>query len=118
LFITFAAAVAFSSADDFAEDASEVEQRLRQRMAATLEAAGAVLQAVEEQAGKDGTSASAAACDTAAPTSPTSRTASSSKDAQLAALNNLLKAENNRLRDQALQDATKIKQLQSSLAGV
>ncbi|KAI3432441.1 hypothetical protein D9Q98_003994 [Chlorella vulgaris] len=103
-------------ADDFAEDASEVEQRLRQRMAATLEAAGAVLQAVEEQAGKDGTSTSAAACDTAAPTSPTSRTASSSKDAQLAALNNLLKAENNRLRDQALQDATKIKQLQSSLA--
>lgn len=36
---------------------------------------------------------------------------------QLAALNNLLKAENNRLRDQALLDATKIKSLQSSLAG-
>lgn len=36
---------------------------------------------------------------------------------QLAALNNLLKAENNRLRDQALLDATKIKNLQSSLAG-
>lgn len=40
-----------------------------------------------------------------------------SKDAQLAALNNLLKAENNRLRDQAVLDATKIKQLQSGLAG-
>jgi hypothetical protein len=46
-----------------------------------------------------------------------SAAAAASKDAQLAALNNLLKAENNRLRDQALQDATKIKQLQCSLAG-
>ncbi|KAL4423868.1 hypothetical protein ABPG75_001169 [Micractinium tetrahymenae] len=107
-------------AEDFAdEDTSDIEQALRKRMHATLEAATAVLQLVEDKV------AAAAACGggdggdpTAAPLpSPTTGSrASNSKDAQLAALNNLLKAENNRLRDQALLDATKIKQLQSSLA--
>lgn len=115
------------------EDVGEVEEALRARMAATLEAATAVLQLVEEQtaakAGGGGSGAAAADGDGAALASPTSggasggrgggggRAGTNSKDAQLAALNNLLKAENNRLRDQALLDATKIKQLQCSLAG-
>ena len=106
-------------AEDFADDVTEVEQNLRQRMAATMEAACAVLQLVEDAAAGEGACGGAGGDEGAAP-SPSRRggSASNSKDAQLAALNNLLKAENNRLRDQALQDATKIKQLQSSLAGV
>ncbi|PRW61074.1 E3 ubiquitin- ligase BRE1-like 2 [Chlorella sorokiniana] len=107
-------------ADDFADDASEVEEALRQRMSATLEAATAVLQLVEAQAAAGGGSAGGDADPDAGLPSPTTggthNRASNSKDAQLAALNNLLKAENNRLRDQALLDATKIKSLQSSLA--
>lgn len=39
-----------------------------------------------------------------------------SKESQLAAVNSLLRTDNNRLRDQTLQDATKIRELQSSLA--
>lgn len=107
-------------AEDFAdEDMPEVEQALRRRMHATLEAATAVLQLVEDKAaaraaaGSEGDDAGEAA-----PLSPAAGArGSNTKDAHLAALNNLLKAENNRLRDQALLDATKIKQLQSSLAG-
>ena len=41
----------------------------------------------------------------------------SSREAQLAALNNLLKAENNRLRDRALKDGHRLRQLANSLAG-
>jgi len=84
-------------------------------MQATLTAATAVLQQVEEQAARGGGAADAG--EAAVPSPTTGTRASNSKDAQLAALNNLLKAENNRLRDQALLDATKIRQLQSSLAG-
>jgi hypothetical protein len=74
-----------------------------------MEAATRVLEAVEEARGggltpKDGAGAG----------TPTA--ASASKESQLAAMNNLLKAENNRLKDQALQDATKIRELDSSLA--
>lgn len=108
------------------EDLSDVEEALRGRMRATLEAATAVLQLVEEAAARGGGGGAAdggsgGAGDGALP-SPGGgkggvRAATNSKDAQLAALNNLLKAENNRLRDQALLDATKIKQLASSLAG-
>lgn len=96
-----------------------MEQALRRRMHATLEAATAVLQLVEDRAaaraagGGEGDDPAAAAL----PSPTTGARASNTKDAQLAALNNLLRAENNRLRDQALLDATKIKQLQSSLAG-
>ena len=39
-----------------------------------------------------------------------------SKEVQLAALSNVLRAENKRLRDQALQDASRIKELSNSLA--
>lgn len=107
-------------ADDFADDdMPEVEQALRRRMHGTLEAATAVLQMVEDKAGARAAAGGEGDDPTAAALpSPTSNArASNTKDAQLAALNNLLKAENNRLRDQALLDATKIKQLQSSLAG-
>jgi hypothetical protein len=99
----------FAAAEDFAEDVGEVEGRLRQRMAATLEGAAAALAAVEARCSSEGGGGGGDGGGSAA--------AAASKDAQLAALNNLLKAENNRLRDQALQDATKIKQLQCSLAG-
>ena len=112
--------------EDFAEDVGDVEEALRGRMRATLEAATAVLQLVEDAAAKGAAGASDAGAsgggDGGLP-SPGGgkggggRAGTNSKDAQLAALNNLLKAENNRLRDQALLDATKIKQLASSLAG-
>jgi hypothetical protein len=95
-------------AADLAEDPSDVEHSLRSRMRGTLEGAAAVLALVEARGKQGDGSGGAAAC----------AGAGNSKDAQLAALNNLLTAESNRLRDQALQDATKIKQLQSSLAGV
>ncbi|PSC73290.1 E3 ubiquitin-ligase BRE1-like 2 isoform A [Micractinium conductrix] len=108
-------------AEDFAEDVSDVEAALRERMQATLSGAATALALVEEAAARGAPAGGAAGggdaeMEDAAATTPGGARGGNSKDAQLAALNNLLKAENNRLRDQALLDATKIKQLQSGLA--
>ena len=95
---------AATSAKHLVEDLSQVENALRKRMSVTMEAATRVLEAVEE--GR------------AAKESGTPREAgSAAKESQLAAMNNLLKAENNRLRDQALTDASKIKDIERILAG-
>jgi hypothetical protein len=75
-----------------------------------MEAATRVLEAVEEaRAGV--TPGDGGAVGAGTPTA-----SSASKESQLAAMNNLLKAENSRLKDQALHDATKIKELASGLA--
>lgn len=71
-----------------------METALRDRMRATLEAAARVLDAVEA-GGSD----------------------ASGKDPKVAALNTLLRAENGRLRDQALLDETTIRELQVAVAG-
>ncbi len=93
-----------------------------------------VLTDVEELRSRPAADSSAAATGTSAaaddlqPTSPRGRARGgssaggasrdgSSREAQLAALNNLLKAENNRLRDRALKDGHRLRQLASSLAG-
>jgi hypothetical protein len=84
------------------QDASAVETRLRKRMAATMASASALLENVEAlRSGSMGSSI---------PDEP------KSKEVQLAALSNVLRAENKRLRDQALQDASRIKELSNSLA--
>lgn len=76
-----------SIADDFADDVSTVEEALRQRMSATLEAATAVLQLVEAQAAAGGGSAGGDADADAGLPSPTTGgargRASNSKDAQV-----------------------------------
>jgi hypothetical protein len=94
---------AASAAKSLGEDLSETEAALRRRMVATLDAASRVLEMVEAQnSGSKGA---------------TGHEASPVKSgAQLAALNSLLRAENNRLRDQALQDAVKMRELETSLA--
>ena len=75
------------NADDFADDVSDVEEALRQRMSATLEAATAVLQLVEAQAAAGGGSAGGDADPYAGLPSPTTGgargRASNSKDAQV-----------------------------------
>lgn len=102
--------LAANTAKSLVEDLSEVEIALRKRMSATLEAATRVFEAVEEaRSGSLGTAQEGGGGGT-----PTA--ASASKESQLAAMNNLLKAENNRLKDQALQGSTKIKEMASSLA--
>jgi hypothetical protein len=102
--------LAANTAKSLVDDLSEIETALRKRMSATLEAATRVYEAVEEaRSGSLGTPREGGAGGT-----PTA--ASVSKESQLAAMNNLLKAENNRLKDQALQGATKIKEMASSLA--
>jgi hypothetical protein len=100
---------AANAAKSLVEDLSEVETALRKRMSSTLQAATRVLEAVEEvrsgaltPSGGGGTAGTA--------------TTSASKESQLAAMNNLLKAENNRLKDQAFQDATRLKELASNLS--
>ncbi|GAB4815094.1 hypothetical protein N2152v2_002140 [Parachlorella kessleri] len=112
---------------------AEIEGALRRRMAGTLEAAAQVLTDVEELRSRPAADSSAAATGTSAaaddlqPTSPRGRARGgssaggasrdgSSREAQLAALNNLLKAENNRLRDRALKDGHRLRQLANSLA--
>ena len=106
--------LATSTAKSLIENISDVEAGLRKRMAATMDAARRVLEAVEENRGAstpgDGGGATHSINAGAA-------SGSAAKESQLAALTSLLKAENNRLRDQALQDASKIKQLESNLAG-
>ncbi|KAL4539309.1 hypothetical protein Ndes2526B_g02444 [Nannochloris sp. 'desiccata'] len=105
--------LAASTAKSLVEDLSEIETALRKRMSATLEAAARVFEAVEEaRCSSLGTPREGGA----GGGTPTAASASASKESQLAAMNNLLKAENNRLKDQALHDATKIKGLASSLA--
>lgn len=87
-----------AAAKGIATNVSEVEAALRSRMEGTMRAASQVLQALENGAVAGGSAASSA------------------KEPQLAALNNLLRAENARLRDQTVQDAVKVRELQSSLA--
>eukprot|EP00887_Chlorella_sp_A99_P005997 scaffold27.g5997.t1 len=96
-------------AASLSDDVGEVESALRKRMEATLHAATGVLELVERlkqqrPEGEGGASKGGA-------------NNGGSGEAQLVAMSNLLRAENNRLRDQALQDSHKIRQLQNSLAG-
>lgn len=88
---------AATTAKRLAADVPDVENALRKRMSATMSAATTLLERINSPStGIEGHSAS--------------------KESQLAALTSLLRAENNRLRDQALQDSTKIRDLSNSLA--
>jgi hypothetical protein len=104
-------AAAKASARSLAEDPGDVEAALRKRFAVTMEAATRVMDAIEQLKSGGGGGGGGGDGDGGG------NAGNASKQPQVAALNSLLRAENNRLRDQALQDGVKIKQLQSSLAG-
>lgn len=103
--------------DTLSEDLSDIEVELRKKMVATLNAAKGVLEAIEQQ---QGSTAEATAGDVAveggSPVASTPR-AAASVEAQLLAMVTLLKAENERLRDDRLHDKNRIKDLSTQLAG-
>lgn len=88
----------------FSQDTSTIESILRKRMSATMASASTLLQDVEALHSGGGKAGS------------TTSEEPKSKEVKLAALSNLLRAENSRLKDQALQDAAKIKELSNALA--
>jgi len=97
---------ATATAKALAGNVSDIEASLRTRMEETMRAATRVLEAVER--GRSGGQNAA--------TIDGDECLNAPKEPQLAALNNLLRTENNRLRDLNLQDAIKVKELQNNLA--